>query len=103
MVSRGEVWWYDHPEAGRRPYLILTRTEACEVLTQVLAAPATTVIRRIPTEVALDERHGMPRACVVSLDNVTLVRPPLCTERITTLDAVTMDEVCVALRNATAC
>lgn len=103
MVTRGEVWWYEHPDAGRRPFAILTRAEVCGVLNQVLSAPATTVIRGIPTEVPLDERDGMPLACVLSLDNVTLIRPTLCTERITTLDAATMDRVCVALGHAIAC
>ncbi|MEJ7783489.1 MAG: hypothetical protein WKF96_01715 [Solirubrobacteraceae bacterium] len=23
-MSRGEIWWYEHPAAGRRPCLILT-------------------------------------------------------------------------------
>lgn len=103
MVSRGEVWWYEHPDAGRRPYAILTRTEACALLNQVLAAPATTVVRDIPTEVGLDTADGMPRSCVLSLDNVSLIRPSLCTERITTLDDATMQRVCEALGHATAC
>lgn len=102
-MNRGEVWWYEHPDAGRRPFAILTRSEACEVLNQVLAAPATTVIRHIPTEVPLDEHDGMPRRCVLSLDNTTLIRPALCTEQITTLDAATMNLVCEALGHATAC
>jgi mRNA-degrading endonuclease toxin of MazEF toxin-antitoxin module len=103
VVTRGEVWWYAHPDAGRRPYLILTRTEACAVLTQVMGVPATTVIRGIPTEVVLDESDAMPRRCALSLDNVTLLRPTLCTDRITTLDATRMHAVCAALAHATAC
>ncbi len=103
MVNRGEVWWYEHPDAGRRPFAILSRPETCEVLNQVLAVPATTVIRNIPTEVPLDEHDGMPRRCVLSLDNATLIRPALCTEQIATLDAATMHLVCEALGHATAC
>ena len=41
MVSRGEVWWYEHSRAGRRPFLILTRDEAIAVLSQILGVPAT--------------------------------------------------------------
>lgn len=103
MVSRGQVWWYEHPEAGRRPFLVLTRTEVCGVLNQVIAVPATTVIRHIPTEVALDESHGMPRNCVLALDNVTSIRPALCTKQITTLDDALMDTVCSALGHAINC
>lgn len=103
MVKRGEVWWYEHPEAGRRPFLILTRSEACSVLNQVLGVPATRTVRSIPTEVALDQNDGMPAPCVLSLDNVGPVRPSLCTSLITRLGPERMHEVCVALTHATAC
>lgn len=103
MVARGEVWWYDHPRAGWRPFLILTRTEAVAVLNQVLAVPATTTVRGIPTEVGLEPADGMPVACVLSLDNVALIRPALCTERITTLSPEKLRAVCDALGHATAC
>lgn len=103
MVARGEIWWFEHPEAGRRPFLILTRTEAVPVLNQVLAVPATTTVRRIPTEVPLDESDGMPIPCVLALDNVSLIRPALCTRRIARLGAEKLQEVCEALRVATAC
>jgi mRNA interferase MazF len=101
VVARGEVWWYEDPRAGRRPYLILTRDEAIPVLNQVMAAPATTTIRDIPTEVRLGRDDGMPEECVLSLDNVTVIRRALCTERITTLNPAHLREVCEALRIAT--
>lgn len=103
MVSRGDVWWYEHPEAGRRPYLILTRTDACAVLNQVLAVPATRNVRDIPTEVALDRSDGMPAPCVLTLDNITLIRPALCTSLVTKLDARRMHKVCEALGHAVSC
>lgn len=103
MVARGEIWWYESPDAGRRPFLILTRTEAVGVLNQILGVPATTTVRGIPSEVPLDEDDGMPRPCALSLDNVVLIRPPLCTQRITTLGVVKMRAVCDALSAATAC
>lgn len=103
MVARGEVWWYEDPRAGRRPFLILTRDEAIPVLNQLLAVPATRTIRGIPTEVPLDRSDGMPEECVLSLDNVTLVRPDLCTALVTRLGPGTLDRVCEALARATAC
>lgn len=102
-MSRGEVWWYEHPGAGRRPYLILTRDEALPVLIQVLAVPATRTVRQIPTEVGLDRDDGMPSPCCLTLDNVALIRPALCTELITTLSPQRMVEVCTALAVATSC
>lgn len=103
MVARGEVWWYEHPGRDRRPHLVLTRDGAVAVLNQVLAVPATRTVRHIPTEVALDESDGMPVPCVLSLDNTTLIRPALCTERITRLGPARLQEVCRALAIATAC
>lgn len=103
MVARGEIWWYEHPDAGRRPYLILTRPEAVSVLEQVLGVPSTRVVRGIPTEVPLDEADGMPGPCVLTLDNSSLIRKALCTDRITRLGPDKMFAVCEALRHATAC
>jgi mRNA interferase MazF len=103
VVDRGEVWWYEDPRAGRRPFLILARDEALPVLNQVLAVPATRTVRGIPTEVPLDVSEGMPAECALTLDNVTPVRVALCTDRITRLSADRMQEICEALRIATAC
>lgn len=103
MVTRGEVWWYEEPQAKRRPYLVLTRNEAIPVLNEILAVPATRAIRGIPTEVALDESDGMPTLCCLTLDNVTPIRRALCTERITALSDDRLREVCTALAAATAC
>jgi len=102
-VGRGQVWWYEHPQAGRRPFVVLTRTEAVAVLHQIIAAPVTRTVRNIPTEVPLDEADGMPVACVVNLDNMTVIRTSLLTEHITTLAPDRLTEICDALAAATAC
>jgi mRNA interferase MazF len=73
------------------------------VLNQVLAAPATRTVRRIPTEVALGPEDGMPVSCVLSLDNLTLIRLALCTSRIARLGPARLAAVCEALRTATRC
>ncbi len=103
MVNRGEIWWHEHPEHGRRPHLILTRSEAIPHLQQVIAIPATRTIRGIPTEVALDSDDGMPEACVLTLDNITTIHPTFCTKRITALSPQRLHDVCEALRLAVAC
>jgi mRNA interferase MazF len=103
VVARGEVWWYEDPRAGRRPFLILTRDEAIPVLNQVLGVPATRTLRGIPTEVPLSVADGMPTDCALTLDNITPVRVALCTDRITRLSPDRIRDVCEALRIATAC
>jgi mRNA interferase MazF len=102
-VNRGEVWWVEEPEVGRRPACILTRQEAIGVLRRVTVAPATRTIRSIPTEVELGEADGMPERCVLSLDNLRTVPKALLTERITTLQAARLRDVCTALDHALGC
>lgn len=103
MVARGEVWWHEAPDEKPRPYLVLTRDEVIPVVGQVLAVPATRTMRHIPSEVRLDTSDGMPSECVLSLDNMTLVRQYLLVERICVLGPHRMREVCDALAFATAC
>jgi mRNA interferase MazF len=103
VVKRGEVWWYEDPSAGRRPFLILTRDAAIPVLNQVIAVPATRTIRGIPTEVPLGPDDGMPAGCVLTLDSPTVIRPALCTQRVTALGPERLAEVCAALRVAVDC
>ena len=102
-MRRGDVWWAEHPDEGRRPVCILTRTPAIDVLNRVIVAPLTRTVRAIPTEVLLDERDGMPVESVVSLDNISVVRKGALTEHITTLSPAKMEAVCRALATAVDC
>ena len=70
-MNRGEVWWLEHPEAGRRPACIHTRQAAIPALRSVLVVPATRTVRGIPTEVPLGRADGMPEDCALSFDNLT--------------------------------
>jgi mRNA interferase MazF len=70
---------------------------------RVLAAPLTTTVRDLPTEVPLGRRDGLPAACVVSLDDMAPVAKDYLTERLTTLSVDRMAEVGRALRRATGC
>ncbi len=102
-MIRGEVWWAEDPEAGRRPVLILTRDSAIRILRSVVVAPATRTIREIPTNVLLDEEDGMPTRCALSFDNLDTVPKAMLTERICRLRGERMIEVCRALAVATGC
>ena len=102
-MNRGDVWWVEHPDAGRRPACVLTRQAAIPVLTSVLVAPATRTIRDIPTELALTRSDGMPDDCALSFDNLATVPKALLTERITRVPEARLDELCDSLRAATGC
>ena len=102
-MSRGEVWWVEDPEAGRRPHLVITREAAIPVLHSVLAVPATGTTRRIPTEVALTREDGMASECALTLDNLTVLPKGFFVELICRLSTEKMREVCAALAIATGC
>jgi mRNA interferase MazF len=82
---------------------VLTRTAAVAVLNRVIVAPATRTVRDIPTEVGLDHGDGMPEACALSMDNVTVVAKSALRSLICTLGPDRMDAVCTALRVAVDC
>lgn len=103
MVRRGEVWWVEDPGAGARPHVVLTRDTAIPMLNALIVAPATRTVRGIPTEVRLGVEDGMPEACVLSLDNLTLMPKAFLRERICTLGPERMQRVCEALALATGC
>jgi mRNA interferase MazF len=101
--QRGEVWWAEVPDTGRRPFLVLTRDRAIPVLHSVLAAPLTRTVRGIVTEVPLGPDDGMPDECAASLDNVRAVPKVYLTARICSLGPVPMAASCAALRAAVDC
>ncbi len=103
MVSRGEVWWYEPPDAKRRPALVMTRSEATPSLNELIVILATTTIRGLSTEVELGPEDGMPRSCVLNADHVTAADKVFLSERITRLEPDRMAEVCRALALATSC
>lgn len=87
----------------RRPVLVLTRDPAIRLLTWVTVAPAARTVREIPTEVRLGPSDGMPRDCVLSLDNVKTVPKRSLETKITRLSDARMEEVCDRLAYALGC
>jgi len=49
IKRRGEVWWGEIEDIGRRPLLIMARPSAIPVLNHLVVAPVTRTIRNIPT------------------------------------------------------
>ncbi|MDQ6909758.1 MAG: type II toxin-antitoxin system PemK/MazF family toxin [Actinomycetota bacterium] len=101
-MKRGEVRWADLGRK-RRPVVLLTRQAVIGQLRSVLVAPCTTTVRDLPSEVAVGPGDGLPKPCVVNLDNVTLVDRGALGDVITTLGAEVMGRVCLALNLAVGC
>lgn len=98
-LQQGQVHWAElPPPAGRRPVLILTRSDALRRLTNVTVAPLTRTIRGLESEVVLSEQDGFKDACAVSLDNIFTVRSVAPKRRIATLGPERMAEVLDTIR-----
>jgi len=75
-VRQFEIWWATLPApAGRRPVLLLSRSDAYQYLSKFVVAEITTTIRTIPVEVRLSSREGLPSPCVANLDNIRTAAP----------------------------
>ena len=74
-MRRGEVRWYTFriPDK-RRPVLILTRDEVIDRLSEIVVVPATRTIRGLGSEVILTPEDGMPAACALNFDHVSLAQ-----------------------------
>jgi len=98
---QGEIWWAE-VETARRPVLVVTRTEAVEVLTGIVVAPITRTIRKIPTEIPLGEPEGLQEECVASFDNLQRIRRSSLTEKAGDL-GLRRTEICLAVKAVTDC
>jgi mRNA interferase MazF len=104
LPRRGELWWCEPPEIGRRPVVVLSRDAAIPRLRRVLVAPCTTTIRGLASEVVLEPGDDpVLRETAVNLDSVESVSVGLLVERLGRLSDTRMREVCAALAVATDC
>ena len=103
LPVRGDVWWCELAEVGRRPVVVLSRDAAIPRLRRALIGPCTTTIRGIPSEVLLDPgADPIPQASVVNLDSVESVSLGTLVERLGRLSDERMRQICSALEIAVA-
>ena len=92
-----EFWWADlPPPVGRRPVLLLTRSNAYQYLNKVIVVEVTSTIRGIPQEVPVGQAEGLAPS-VANFDNVHVIATRLLTERAGALEATREPEVKRAL------
>ena len=104
LPARGEVWWCELPEVGRRPVVVLSRDAAIPRLRRTLIGPCTTVVRGLASEVVLDpDIDPIPRRSAINLDSVESVSVGVLVHRIGRLSDNRMRQVCAALEVAVAC
>ena len=104
LPARGELWWCELPDVGRRPVLVLSRDAAIPRLRRALVAPCTTTVRGLSSEVILEPGEDpVPRRSAVNLDSVESVSTGVLVERLGRLADTRMTEICAALEIATGC
>ena len=101
---RGELWWCELPEIGRRPVVVLSRDAAIPRLGRTLVAQCTTTIRGLASEVILEPNEDpVPRRTAVNLDSVESVSIAVLVDRLGTLSSERMHAMCAALEVAVDC
>jgi mRNA interferase MazF len=104
LPLRGELWWCEPPEIGRRPVVVLSRDAAIPRLRRAVIAPCTTTIRGIASEVILEPGDDpVRRRTAVNLDSIESVSVGVLTDRIGRLSDGRMVEICSALAVAVDC
>jgi len=100
-MQRGEVWWARFPKpVGRRPVVLVSRTQAIQVRQFVTVVAVTTTIREIPVEIPLGPEDGLPRRCVANCDVINTIPKASLTQRIGLLSPAKLRTLNAALRFA---
>jgi len=104
LPARGEVWWCEMAEIGRRPVVVLSRDAVIPRHRRALVAPCTTILRGLASEVVLEPGDDpVPRPSAVNLDSIESVSVVILVERLGRLADARMREICAALAVAVDC
>ena len=98
---RADVWLADLDKI--RPVIVLTRDPMGGLLNAVIAAPVTSTVRGLTTEVAVGPADGVRLPSVANLDQVQLVAISRLIRPVGRARPQTMAAVCEALAVAVSC
>ena len=103
-VRRGDIRAYEAGSGDKtRLVVVLTRNGAIPFLPAIMVAPVTTVVRGLPSEVALQAELGLKAPAVVNLDAVMTVSRARLGGLAGRLNDDKLRQVGAALRVATDC
>ncbi|MGI8411057.1 MAG: type II toxin-antitoxin system PemK/MazF family toxin [Solirubrobacteraceae bacterium] len=102
VVGRGEVWWGEAPDEKGRPFLVVSRDAANQVMQRVLVAPVTSRARGLPSELTLGAQEGLPIESVASFDNLQPFPQAMLVRRLGELGP-RLHEICAAAGAALDC
>jgi mRNA interferase MazF len=104
LPARGDVWWCELAEIGRRPVVVLSRNAVIPRHRRALIKPCTTTIRGLVSEVVLEPGEDpVPRQSAINLDCVESVSLAILVDRLGRLSDARMRQVCDALAIAVDC
>ncbi len=104
IPRRGDVWWCEHPDIGRRPVVVLSRDAAISRMGRTLVGPCTTTIRGLASEVLLEPGDDpVPLRSAVNLDSVQCISAALLVHRLGRLSSDRLRQVGQAFDVATGC
>ena len=90
-MKRGDIWWADlGGRAGKRPVVILTRSNVIPHRNKVTVAEITTQGKGYRTEADIDQQANLPQHSFVQLDNLQTIPITRIERYIGTLDDDTM-------------
>jgi mRNA interferase MazF len=98
---RGEVWLANLDKT--RPVVVVSRDPMGRLLHAVIAAPITSTVRGLSTEVQVGPDDGVRLESVANLDNLQLVTRARLVCRVGRARPSTMAAICTALSIATGC
>ncbi|HEV8636396.1 MAG TPA: type II toxin-antitoxin system PemK/MazF family toxin [Chloroflexota bacterium] len=98
---RGEVWLARLDKV--RPVVVLTRDPMGRLLRAVIAAPVTSTVRGLSTEVPVGPEDGVRAESVANLDNLQLVARARLVRRVGRARQSTISAICNALSIAAGC
>ena len=100
-MQRNEVWWAELPApVGSRPVVLLPRDAVIDSIDSIVVALVTRTVRELPTEVRVGRQEGLPRPCVVNLDNLLTIPKARLTRQLGALSQDKVEQLNQAIKTA---
>ena len=96
-MRRGEVWWA-LLKPKTRPVVLVSRDSHIDTRQIILAAPVSTRMRGLESQVPLGTEDGLPKPCVADAGSLIMVKKSHLIRRIAALSPSKRDALDAALR-----
>jgi len=80
--------------------VLLTRDAVIDSIDSIVVALVTRTVRELPTEVRVGQQEGLPRPCVVNLDNILTIPKARLTRQLGALSQDKVEQLNQAIKTA---